>query len=372
MRRTLLSLMAATCLTVAVPAAALAQNGQSINERQVALDARIDAGVANRSLTATEAANLRSEFAGIARLEERYRASNGLSRAERADLDKRFDLLSRRITYDRNDTQARGGGTGEMNINQRQADLDARIDAGVRNGSLTAREAAELRAEFQAIARQEADYRRSGRGLTNAERVDLDRRFDSLSARVRTERNDNQVRGDGRGELNINQRQGQLDDRIDAGVRNGGLTTREAAGLRAEFQAIARQEAAYRQSGRGLTNAERTYLEQRLDRLERRIYNNRADNDRRWTNLDQRQAGFEMRLDRAVQERRVSSRDAYALKQEYRYIARLERSYRMSRPGITARERADLNKRFDRMEDNFRRSMTPSDNLFDLLIGLVG
>jgi hypothetical protein len=34
----------------------------------------------------------------------------------------------------------------------------------------------------------EADYRRNG--LTAAERADLDRRFDALSARIRSERRD--------------------------------------------------------------------------------------------------------------------------------------------------------------------------------------
>ena len=70
------------------------------------------------------------------------------------------------------------------NINQRQAQLDQRIDVGVRNGSLTRREAQNLRAEFQGIARLEYRYRRTG-GLQTWERRDLDRRFDILSAKIR-------------------------------------------------------------------------------------------------------------------------------------------------------------------------------------------
>lgn len=76
-----------------------------------------------------------------------------------------------------------------MSINQRQAQLDHRIDVGVRNGSLTRREAVTLRAEFQGIARLEARYRRTG-GLQAWERRDLDRRFNALSARIRYERHD--------------------------------------------------------------------------------------------------------------------------------------------------------------------------------------
>jgi hypothetical protein len=260
-----------------------------------------------------------------------------------------------------------------QSINERQARLEARIDQGVRNRSLTEGEAVQLRREFADIARLESRYRASGGRLTNTERSELDHRFELLSSRVRYDRNDNDDRSPrgGSSDMNINQRQRDLDAKIDAGVRGGGLTAREASDLRAEFQSIARDETQYRASGRGLSQAERAGLEQRLDRLDRQLARNRADDDRRWTNLDQRQAAFDQRLDQAIRERRVSAREAQSLRVEFRSIARLERQYRRSRPGITPAERADLNRRFDRMEANFRASMTPSDNLFDLLLGLA-
>ena len=77
---------------------------------------------------------------------------------------------------------------GWQSINQRQANLDRRIDQGVRNGQLSRREAVRLRSEFNQIARLEARYRRGG--LTQWERADLDRRFDRLSAQIRSERRD--------------------------------------------------------------------------------------------------------------------------------------------------------------------------------------
>lgn len=89
---------------------------------------------------------------------------------------------------------------GWQSINQRQYQLDRRIDQGVRNGSLTRREAGRLRAEFGQLVRLEAQYRRGG--LNRWERNDLDQRFDRLSARIRYERRDDDRRGrdhDGRG-----------------------------------------------------------------------------------------------------------------------------------------------------------------------------
>lgn len=79
---------------------------------------------------------------------------------------------------------------GWQNINARQAKLEARIDQGIRSGALSRREAASLRSEFRSIERLEAQYRRSRPGLTMAERRDLDRRFDRLSAKIRIEKHD--------------------------------------------------------------------------------------------------------------------------------------------------------------------------------------
>jgi hypothetical protein len=178
--------MAVAASTLAIAAPAAAQSWQSINQRQAQLDHRIDVGVRNGSLTRAEAARLRDEFRDLARLEARYRYTGGrLTLAERRDLDRRFDLLSARIRYERNDNDERGRW---MPINQRQRQLDARIDAGVRDGSLSRREAIRLRQEFSLILDLEARYRRGG--LSRWERADLDRRFDRLSYLIQAERRD--------------------------------------------------------------------------------------------------------------------------------------------------------------------------------------
>lgn len=187
--KTFLAMAAAVgALTLAAPASAQSYGGwQPINQRQAQLDHRIDQGVRNGDLTRREAATLRAEFNQIARIEADYRR-NGLSNWERADLNRRFDNLSSRIRWERSDRQDRGW----TPINQRQRQLDARIDAGVRDGSLSRREAVRLRAEFQDIAALEARYRRGG--LDSRERADLERRFDRLSAQVYAERRDHNNR----------------------------------------------------------------------------------------------------------------------------------------------------------------------------------
>ena len=83
---------------------------------------------------------------------------------------------------------AHGGHGSWQSIHVRQSNLDRRIDQGVRNGSLSRREATRLRGEFSTLVRLESNYRRGG--LTAWERSDLDRRFDRLSAQIRMERRD--------------------------------------------------------------------------------------------------------------------------------------------------------------------------------------
>ncbi len=109
MKKLTLMLAGLGIATATVPTVASAQgwnNWQPINARQANLDRRIDQGIRNRSLTRAEATRLRGEFRQIARLESRYR-QGGLSNWERRDLDRRFDALSARVRYERNDRDDR-------------------------------------------------------------------------------------------------------------------------------------------------------------------------------------------------------------------------------------------------------------------------
>lgn len=120
MKKIVLALTAASALAAAVPAAAQSYGGYdrnggrdwaNINQRQAQLDRRIDMGVRSGQLNRSEAIRLRAEFRDIARLEHRYRA-NGLSRWERADLDRRFDVLSAKVRWERRDNDRYGYGYG--------------------------------------------------------------------------------------------------------------------------------------------------------------------------------------------------------------------------------------------------------------------
>lgn len=100
------ALVAAATMVAFLPSTAGAQGWQSMNQRKVNIERRIDMGVRNGSLTRREASNLRTRFANLRRLEWRY-SRNGLSWTERRDLDRRYNALSNSVRVERHDRQDR-------------------------------------------------------------------------------------------------------------------------------------------------------------------------------------------------------------------------------------------------------------------------
>jgi len=78
-------------------------------------------------------------------------------------------------------------------IGERKVNLSQRIDQGIRSGALNRAEARRLTARLDDLVRLERRYRMTRPGLTRAERLDLDRRYDDLSRRVRIQKQDRQI-----------------------------------------------------------------------------------------------------------------------------------------------------------------------------------
>jgi hypothetical protein len=93
-----LALTAIATIAVAIPAEA------RINQRQDRQQSRIANGINNGNLTAREAAALEKQQASIARYEARSSADGpGLTKIERARIEKRQDKASRSIRRQRHD-----------------------------------------------------------------------------------------------------------------------------------------------------------------------------------------------------------------------------------------------------------------------------
>jgi len=93
-------------VAAATPIAASAQGGwRPIAQRQATLERRIDQGVRSGRLNRPEARRIQAELRQLDRLEGQYLRSNGLSVNERRDLDRRYDALSQRVRFEKNDRQ---------------------------------------------------------------------------------------------------------------------------------------------------------------------------------------------------------------------------------------------------------------------------
>jgi hypothetical protein len=80
----------------------------------------------------------------------------------------------------------------DAGISNKERNIEVRVDRGLRNGALTRSEATYLRGQLNGVKRLEMRYSRNG--FNRAERLDLNRRLDMVSAHVFNQRHDAQRR----------------------------------------------------------------------------------------------------------------------------------------------------------------------------------
>ena len=197
-------------------------------QRRADLDARIDAGIRDGSISRYEADRLRADYDALVQLETRYAADGRMTTTERRDLRDRYRALSQRVGDERRDDDT---GYGWRPLDDQRAAFFARVDVAVRNRDLTRTEGNRLRADFDALVRLESDYGRDG--LSAREQQDLTARLADLDRRVGDLAYD--------GGYGADPRAAGIEARITAGERNGSLSRTEAARLRDELRDLTRR-----------------------------------------------------------------------------------------------------------------------------------
>jgi len=197
-------------------------------QRRADLDARIEAGVRDGSISRTEASRLRADYEALVQLETRYAADGRMTTAERQDLRDRYRALSQRVGEERQDYDS---GYGWQPLADQRAAFSARIDTAVRDRRLTRTEGARLRTDFDALVRLDSDYRRDG--LSAREQQDLTARLADLDRRL-----GDVAPGGGYG---YDPRAAEIEARIVAGERSGQISRTEAARLRDELRDLTRR-----------------------------------------------------------------------------------------------------------------------------------
>lgn len=81
---------------------------------------------------------------------------------------------------------------------------------------------------------------------------------------------------------------------------------------------------------------------------------------RGWNSITQRKHNLDRRIDRGVENRQLSYREASRLRDELDSLVRLERHY--MRGGLTRWERQDLDRRYDRLSDKVRYERRDHDD----------
>jgi hypothetical protein len=217
---------------------------------------------------------------------------------------------------------------GRRPLAERREALEARIDAGMRDGSLNRTEANRLVAEYNALVQLESRYAADGR-LTTQERTDLRNRYDALSQRVGDAR-DGGGYDEGYGWRSLADQRVAFNARVDAALRDRRINRTAANRLRTDFDALVRIETGYLRDG--LSDRERQDLTTRLADLDRRI-GDVVDNGGYGT--DGRAVALEARIAAGERNGSITRAEAARFREELRDLGRrwtdLETRVAMSR-----------------------------------------
>lgn len=186
MKSMTLSLVAATLLTgfAALPAAAQNTALPGIDRQQQEIRAQIRQGIASGRITQQEAQELYKRERDIQFREIRVRNDGRATQQERESLRHDLDVMRADVERKLNNNQVTGRpGDNTPGIDQRQADIHARIERGIVNGSITRAEAKRLRQRERDLQHRESTYKADGR-VTEKERDQLRRDVNKLSGDV--------------------------------------------------------------------------------------------------------------------------------------------------------------------------------------------
>jgi hypothetical protein len=146
-----------------LPAMAQGTDTPGIDRTQQAISARIQQGMASGHITPSEARELYRRDREIDIRENRAKANGNVSPLERQQLRADLDGLGaevERMLANREVVAQPGASTND--IDNRQHNISARIDEGIRSGRISQREARHLYSREREIARHEASFKRDG------------------------------------------------------------------------------------------------------------------------------------------------------------------------------------------------------------------
>ncbi len=186
-----LSVMLATGMLLVQPGQISAQNNTnqpkdgSVNDRRQNQQQRIANGVQSGQMTAGETKRIEGREANVNREIHADRSANGgkLTAQQRQHINRQQNNISKSIYSDKHNAAQAHFGNNE--VGQRRENQQDRIANGIRNGSMTAGEAARTEGREQSINRHiAADRSANGGRLTGQERQNINRRQNGASRQI--------------------------------------------------------------------------------------------------------------------------------------------------------------------------------------------
>lgn len=232
---------------------------------------------------------------------------------------------------------------GQRPFAQRGQQLDARIDAAVRNGSISNNEADYMRREYDEIVRLEAQYGANGQ-ISQQERSDLRTRYRALTQRMGGQ-NDGyeQTAYQYGGAWQPIARQNSLfEQQLSDAVRGRRLGQTEATRLRNDWRYLAQVEAQYQRGG--IDAREQADLWSRYSAIDLRLGGGLMGSGFGEDRNTQRWRQMETRLAAAQRAGRVNSAQAAQMRATMGDLERLDLAY--ARTGYGAEQRTYLTRRF--------------------------
>ena len=157
----------------------------SVNDRRQDQQQRIANGVQSGQMTAGETKRAESREAHVNREVHADRSANGgkLTAQERRHVNRQQNNISKSIYNDKHNANQAHFGNNE--VGQRRENQQDRIANGIRNGSMSAGEAARSENHEQNINRQvRADRSANGGRLTGRQRHNINRRQNGASRQI--------------------------------------------------------------------------------------------------------------------------------------------------------------------------------------------
>jgi hypothetical protein len=161
------------------------QPAPTVGQREQNQQDRIANGIDSGQLTAGETKNLESREANINREVKDDRAADGgkLTTQERQQVNQQQNNVSHSIYQDKHNANTAHYGNSE--VGQRQQNQQARIANGVRNGTMTAGQAARDENHEQGINEQvHADRQANGGKLTGQQKAQVNHEQNQMSRKI--------------------------------------------------------------------------------------------------------------------------------------------------------------------------------------------